>query len=191
MTTLDWVSELPPLLERLVDGEFTCEDWARLNEFLSQGDQPRRYYHRYMKVHAALEWRNGGRNEAEAAKRWIPSVTAQLPSLPASPQSAVDFQILPSAGMFGSAYHGAVGYFSSGWPVAYLVATVIFGIGVLIGSLRSRVPASTGRQAIVSAQPGGRRAEDGTCRADHRHGQLPVGRSGDGGFQRRAGAAGA
>ena len=31
--------------------------------------------------------------------------------------------------------HGTVGYFSSGWPVAYLVATVIFGIGLLIGSL--------------------------------------------------------
>ena len=153
MTTLDWVSELPPLLERLVDGEFTCEDWARLNEFLLQGDQPRRYYHRYMKVHAALEWRNGGQNEAEAAKRWIPSVTAQLPSLPASPQSAVDFQILPSAGMFGSAYHGGVGYFSSGWPVAYLVATVIFGIGVLIGSLvHVSLPAQVAKQSSVPSR---------------------------------------
>ena len=34
----------------------------------------------------------------------------------------------------GNAIHGTVGYFSSGWPVAYLVATVIFGLGLLIGS---------------------------------------------------------
>ena len=27
-----------------------------------------------------------------------------------------------------------IDYFSSGWPVAYLIATVIFGIGLLIGS---------------------------------------------------------
>ena len=30
--------------------------------------------------------------------------------------------------------HGTTGYFSSGWPVAYLVATVIFGIGLLVGA---------------------------------------------------------
>ena len=42
----------------------------------------------------------------------------------------------PSAREFlGSTLHGTVGYFSSGWPVAYLVATAIFGIGLLIGSL--------------------------------------------------------
>jgi hypothetical protein len=35
-------------------------------------------------------------------------------------------------------WHGTVGYFSSGWPVAYLVATVVVGIGMLIGS---RIPA--------------------------------------------------
>ena len=30
--------------------------------------------------------------------------------------------------------HGTVGYFSSGWPVAYLAATVILGIGLTIGA---------------------------------------------------------
>ena len=37
------------------------------------------------------------------------------------------------------------------------------------------VPACTGRQAIVSAQPGGCRAEDGACWQDYRHGRLQVG----------------
>ena len=40
----------------------------------------------------------------------------------------------PVLGLLGGAWHGTVGYFSSGWPLAYLVATAIFGVGLLIGS---------------------------------------------------------
>ena len=61
-------------------------------------------------------------------------------------------------GFFGAAIHGTVGYFSSGWPAAYLIATVIFGIGLLIGShvyvsqpeqvaSRSVLPSTSGRGA--------------------------------------------
>ena len=42
-------------------------------------------------------------------------------------------------GLLGAVGHGIFGHYSSGWPVAYLIATVIFGIGLLIGSL---IPAS-------------------------------------------------
>ena len=42
---------------------------------------------------------------------------------------------LPLLAFFGRSIHGTVGYFSSDWPVAYLMATVIFGIGLLVGSL--------------------------------------------------------
>ena len=37
-------------------------------------------------------------------------------------------------GFLSTTLHGTVGYFSSGWPVAYLVATVIFGIGLLVSA---------------------------------------------------------
>lgn len=40
----------------------------------------------------------------------------------------------PSFDFFGASVYGTVSYFSSGWPVAYLIATVIFGIGALIGT---------------------------------------------------------
>ena len=36
---------------------------------------------------------------------------------------------LPGLSFLGNMAHGTVGYFSSGWPVAYLVATVILGLG--------------------------------------------------------------
>lgn len=40
----------------------------------------------------------------------------------------------PASGVSASYLHGAAGYFSSGWPVAYLVATVVLGVGLLIGA---------------------------------------------------------
>jgi len=43
---------------------------------------------------------------------------------------------------------GAIGYFSSGWPAAYLVATVIFGIGLLIGFLCLRPAPADCRQSL-------------------------------------------
>jgi hypothetical protein len=37
-------------------------------------------------------------------------------------------------GLLSPALHNALGYFSDGMPLAYLIATVIFGVGLLIGS---------------------------------------------------------
>ena len=50
----------------------------------------------------------------------------------------------------GNTPYGAAGYLSSGWPVAYLVATVIFGIALLIGSL---VPVSQPVQVAEQSLP--------------------------------------
>ena len=41
----------------------------------------------------------------------------------------------PAPPFLSTTLYGTVGYFSSGWPMAYLVATVIFAIGALVGSL--------------------------------------------------------
>jgi hypothetical protein len=41
---------------------------------------------------------------------------------------------LPSLSFLSPTLHGTIGYFSSGWPAAYLVATVICGVGLLIGA---------------------------------------------------------
>ena len=92
-----------------------------------------------------------------------------------TPASCPNCPCCSCLGLLSTTLPGTVGLFSSGWPVAYLIATVICGVSLLIGSLVPCVPARTGRQAIVSAQPGGCRAEDGACRQDHRHGRLQVG----------------
>ena len=125
--TPGWMSELPPLLARLVDGEFTPEDRTRLNELLRQGDLPRHYYRVYMELHATLEWQRSRQNEAEIVGPWTADITRQLPPLSSSPQSIVHLETPPTFTFLNSAVPGAVGYFSSGWPVAYLMATVICG----------------------------------------------------------------
>ena len=52
--------------------------------------------------------------------------------------------------IFGSALPGPSGYFAEGMPLAYLLATVITGLGLLIGSL---VPVSHPEQVARSAAP--------------------------------------
>ena len=73
----------------------------------------------------------------------------------------------------GAAVHGTVGYISSGWPVAYLIATVIFGVGLLIGSHDLRVGPRTGCPAIRPS-PLSPLPFPLSGRPDHRHGRLPV-----------------
>ena len=58
--------------------------------------------------------------------------------------------ILP---LLSTTLHGTFGYFSSGWPVAYLIATVIFGLGLLIGSVvHVSEPAQVARQSSVPSR---------------------------------------
>ena len=71
-----------------------------------------------------------------------------------------------------------VGYLSSGWPVAYLIATMIFGLGLLIAShVYVSRPVQVARQPSM---PGRVNAEVQTEFAgpNHRHGRLQVGNQG-------------
>ena len=82
--------------------------------------------------------------KAETDRPTQPPIIQAVPS----PESPIP-STAPVFNYLGSALHGAVGYCSSGWPVAYLVATVIFGIGLLIGSHGVCVRSSAGCQAIL------------------------------------------
>ncbi len=77
------------------------------------------------------------------------------------PPAAQSSSPVPTLGFLTTTLHGTVGYFSSGWPVAYLVATVILGVALLIGSLVPvSQPVQVARQSSLSRRIG-RRAEDG------------------------------
>ena len=59
----------------------------------------------------------------------------------------------PTPALIGNTTFGTWGFFSSDWPVAYLIATVIFGIGLLIGSpVYVSQPVQVARQSSVPSR---------------------------------------
>ena len=74
------------------------------------------------------------------------SLSGQIQTNP-SPPVAPTF--LPTAS------YGTVGWFSSGWPVAYLIATVICGVSMVIGSLiPTSQPIQFARRSSVPSRGG-------------------------------------
>jgi hypothetical protein len=114
------------------------DDFAELNALLLSDEAARRFYLRYCQMHVAmrLELR------AERAAQKICQRIGSEPPIQdvgecdivssraergdrSSPPPMFDLSSAPS--------QGVVTYFA-GWPVAYLVATVIFGLGLAIGA---------------------------------------------------------
>jgi hypothetical protein len=67
--------------------------------------------------------------------------TEQRPDLPSANRDASTLPAaaacppVPIYSVLPNVVQGVPGYFSSGWPVAYLIATVVLGLGILVGSL--------------------------------------------------------
>ena len=145
------VDELRVLADAVCDGALTEHDAVRLEQMLHGNAEAQRFYLACVRLDGYLLWEFGQQTQ---------EATPPRPSFPI---------------FLGNTIHGTVGYFSSGWPVAYLVATVIFGIGLWIGSLVPvSQPAQVAKQSSLPSQSVAR-AEDRACRQDHRHGRLPVG----------------
>ena len=123
------------LAEAVCLGKATDEQYETLNMLLLADKDAALFYATYLRMHGRLLWHWQRRHCRQ------PSDVAETS---ASPPSA-----LP--GFLGATLHGSVGYFfSSDWPVAYLIATVIFGVGLLIGSL---VPVSQPEQVASQSDP--------------------------------------
>ena len=53
-----------------------------------------------------------------------------------NPQAIEQFQsVSPGSPLFSTIAQGTLGYFSSGWPMAYLVATAVMAVALLVGSV--------------------------------------------------------
>ena len=93
------------------------EDW-RLDA------DARARFARLTQLHVLLEqmFADASRHEEEA-----------VPSTAGSQDAAAALR--PPIAALDNTIHGAIGYLSSGWPVAYLVATVVFAVGLVIGAI--------------------------------------------------------
>jgi hypothetical protein len=134
------------LVGAVCDGVASQAELAEIDSIMSGDHVSRHDYIDYCRIHVAL------RLELRA-NRATQLVNEQLkfePPIPASDDTGVAIAS-PSAvvpwRLFGSAAYGSTGYFSSGWPVAYLVATAIFAIGLVIGAIvQVSEPAQTVQQ---------------------------------------------
>ena len=151
---LDEVGRLAALL---LDGEFDSEDRRRLEQMLSSDEESLSYYENYVEIHSLLHWQHG------LAERCETGFLQPDPPCDSCPPVST----FPAIALFDGATDKATSYFSSGWPVAYMIATVICGVGLLVGSLIPvSQPEQVARQSSLPCRAGSR-AEDGACRPDH------------------------
>jgi hypothetical protein len=118
--------------------ELSPEAAARLEQLVVGSPAACDYYVRYVGLCATVEWSTAFRDEL--SDQVVGKVLQKTSALAAS----------PAFGFLGNAAHGTVGRFSAGWPVAYLVAMVVLGIGFLIGSL---IPASPSARIAAKSVP--------------------------------------
>ena len=149
------VDELQALVDVVCDGTPTERDVVQIERLLCGNAKARRLYLTQVRL-----------------DRWLRWEFARQVQEPASPHP---FSLFP--GFLSPALHGTLGYFSSGWPLAYLIATVMTGLGLLIGSSRL-CSIRADRQAIVIAHIESYPSRKWSGRPDHRHGRLPVGKDG-------------
>jgi hypothetical protein len=123
------------LIARYQDGRVTEQELRRLNEYLVGDAACRRFFVRTCLFAGVI------------AESLVPDLAAAAP--PANDDRPT-VRPAPILGFLGSAGHGTVGRLASGWPAAYLVATVILGLGILVGSL---IPASPSARIAVQSVP--------------------------------------
>ena len=131
------IQELRPLADGACGDTLSDEDVETLADLLRGDKQAQAFYLKYFRLHAELQFHFRGQ---QAHRAVLGAIQAQAPSSPPSSSS----RFLPAT------FYGATAYLSSGWPAAYLIATVILGVGLFVGGLiRISSPAHS-PQSIVT-----------------------------------------
>ena len=147
------------LADEVCDESASADDLAKLDAILLADCVSRRYYLDYCRMHTALGLELRAQCAVQKLCRQIDfgaiAVAPESASCVAIPLPSVVPTSSPAPFPFlATTLHATVGYFSSGWPVAYLIATVIFGIGLLVGSLvHVSQPAQVARQSVPLPSP--------------------------------------
>ena len=126
--------ELFDLLGKLCDGTISAATHERLQQILSNEPTARQMYFDYLDLHidlrrwpwniAPIEMLNDAARQKNDGEPIEPRV-----SMASQPQPICI--VAPPIDVAGS-FLGASGYYSSSWPMAYLVAAVVVGIGLTI-----------------------------------------------------------
>ena len=127
-------------VDRLLDlADLACEEtasddeFAELDAYLLGNPMFRRRYLNYCRIHIGLGLQLRAHRATEKVRQQIGTELAMALSRGGDGMNVVP-RALPAPSFTSPVLHSASSYLSSGWPLAYLIATVIFGIGVLIGA---------------------------------------------------------
>ena len=122
------------LLSKLLDDELDKGELCHLADQLRCNSQARQLYYDHIALHAILRWMDGGPQQEGLAR--APSV--QHPTFGvqySNPSSAILAPPSPPRpGFLSAPLHTTLGYFPEDMPLAYLIATVVTGLGILIAS---------------------------------------------------------
>ena len=120
------------------NGMASRDDLAELDSMLLSDEDSCRRYLFYCDLHVALRMEVRSDRAAQKACRET-DMKLEVRNAPESDVSEMDAArntpVMPLTLCDIPPFHSTFGYFSSGWPVAYLVASVIFGIGLVIGAV--------------------------------------------------------
>jgi len=129
--TPEMLAELDELIVLACDQALTDQQVARLEELVVGSAEAGLHYVAMVHVHAGLLRRFRDRDYSGTPEP-IERILARCPQagMPSPlPPSVTGFSFL------GSAYHGTAGFFAQEIPFSLLIATVICGLGLLIGSV--------------------------------------------------------
>ena len=121
--------------------EVAEDDWSDFEQLLIDNDDACRLYVAYMGVSALLPAVIDG---------WPDPDSSALDTSAAEHPLAA---FLPAFDSVDGSIPGTTSYFSSGWPVAYLIATIVFAAGLAIGAF---VHVSQPAHLVLPSPPGGR-----------------------------------
>jgi hypothetical protein len=126
--------EVRELLSSVCDRTATQDDLDRLEASLGHDADALGLFLEYLQLHSDLYFELTSRQISSAALRDLGVSPVGETAADDRSNSATDVSPTPSLGLPITAV-GPMGFLASGWPVAYLVATAIFALGLMVGAL--------------------------------------------------------
>ena len=120
----------------ICDENASESEFAEMDSYLLADHAACNRYLGYCWMHVALTMELQIQRAVQEVERQI-STGSTIPSIPVASDlgtANVNTTASPISAFPASVWNRTLSYSSSGWPVAYLVATVIFGIGLAIGA---------------------------------------------------------
>ena len=180
----DILAELHELCAASLGGELSDEQASRLDQLVCEDENVRKLYIRYMYVSWNLRtWARFPLADDVDGELAPPILDAGAISQAYSTGWNGESPHASAVGSLVPPFPGTTGYIASGWPVAYLIATVVLGVGLLVTSLISISPlpestrASPRRKTVWTVDCEFGRKDR---RTNHRHGGLQMGSGGRG-----------